>query len=85
MDGVFGRDNFRNEIIWKRTSAHNSARKFGPVHDTLLFYSKTDNYIWNRVFQPYDREYIGSTYRHIDKDGRRYRVGDLTGAGCSAR
>src|SRR5262245_13135717 len=38
MDGIFGHQNFRNEIIWKRTSAHSSAKKFAPVHDTILFY-----------------------------------------------
>lgn len=81
MDGVFGRENFRNEIIWKRTSAHNSAKRFGPIHDVLLFYTKSGKYTWNRAFQPYDEDYIEKTYRHEDEDGRRYRIGDLTGAG----
>jgi len=40
LDGVFGPDNFRSEIIWKRTSVHSSANRYGPVHDTILFYSK---------------------------------------------
>ncbi len=47
MDSVFGPENFRNEIIWKRTSAHSSAKRYGPVHDTLLFFSKSDTYTWN--------------------------------------
>ena len=41
MDGVFGRGNFKNEIVWKRTSAHSRAKRFGPVHDTILFYTKS--------------------------------------------
>jgi len=47
LDEVFGIQNFRSEITWKRTSAHSSARRYGPVHDTLLFYSKSDQYVWN--------------------------------------
>jgi DNA modification methylase len=80
MDAVFGHQNFRNEIIWKRTSAHSSARRFGPVHDVILFYTRGPKYKWNRVFQPYDGAYIESFYRHEDDRGR-YTLGDLTGAG----
>src|SRR5436190_17041458 len=45
MDEVFGEENFINQIIWKRLSAHNDAVKYGPIHDTIYFYSKTDRYI----------------------------------------
>jgi len=44
LDSIFGPKNFRNEIIWKRTSAHSSAKRFGPVHDVILFYTKSDNF-----------------------------------------
>jgi DNA modification methylase len=81
LDGVFGHSNFRSEIIWKRTSAHSSARRFGPVHDTLLFYTKSDSYTWNPIYQPYDQSYLDGFYTHIDPDGRRWRRSDLTGAG----
>ncbi len=81
MDGLFGHGNFRNELIWKRTSAHSGARRYGPIHDVILFYSKSDRYTWNRVYQAYDREYVDGHYRYKDDDGRRYRTGDLTGAG----
>lgn len=80
MDGIFGHANFRNEIIWKRTSAHSSARRFGPVHDTILFYTASDNYTWNRVEQSYDEKYLAVKYRQEDKNGR-YRLSDLTAAG----
>ncbi len=81
MDGIFGHKNFQNEIIWKRTSAHNSANRWGPVHDVILFYSATDKYAWNKKYQAYDSNYTDTFYRHIEFDGRRYRIGDLTGAG----
>jgi DNA modification methylase len=81
MDGIFGHKNFQNEIIWKRTSAHNSAKRWGPVHDVILFYTATDKYIWNKVYQAYDEGYTDAFYRHKAKDGRLFRIGDLTGAG----
>jgi site-specific DNA-methyltransferase (adenine-specific) len=80
LDAIMGKDNFRSEIIWKRTSSHNSAKRFGPVHDVILLYSKTDDYLWNQVFQSYTEEYLESFYRFSDSKGR-FRIGDLTGAG----
>ena len=80
MDAVFGPENCRNEIIWKRTSAHNSATRYGPNHDTILFYSKSRRYTWNQAFQGYDESYIKRFYRHKDEKGL-YRLSDLTGAG----
>lgn len=85
MDAVFGPVNFRNEIIWKRTSAHSDtsqgARHYGRVHDVILFYTKSGGSIWNTQFIPYNQEYVDSFYRHIESGtGRRYRIGDLTAA-----
>jgi site-specific DNA-methyltransferase (adenine-specific) len=81
LDAVFGPENFLNDIVWKRTSAHSSAKRYGPIHDNLLFYSKSSKYLWNKVFQPYDETYIAEFYTHTDADGRRWRRSDLTGAG----
>lgn len=81
MDGIFGHANFQNEVIWKRTSAHNSAKRWGPVHDVILFYTASDKYIWNKVYQAYDESYTDNFYRHKGDDGRRFHIGDLTGAG----
>lgn len=82
MDGIFGHENFRNEIIWKRSHAHNSAKRWGPIHDVLLFYSRGKTYTWNRAYQEYDSDYIERYFKFDDNDGRgRYWTGDLTGAG----
>lgn len=83
MDAVFGAQSFRNEIIWKRTSAHSGARGCGAVHDILLFYSKTREYTWNQEFQPYDPLYVETFFEQIDSDGRRWKRMDLTGAGVT--
>jgi DNA modification methylase len=80
LDGVFGKSNYRSEIIWKRTSGHNSAKRWGPIHDTIFLYSKSEKYTWNRVFESYDEAYLDRFYRFEDEGGR-YRIGDLTGAG----
>jgi site-specific DNA-methyltransferase (adenine-specific) len=80
MDSVFSPHHFLNEVIWKRTSGHNSAKRWGPVHDVILFYSKGSEHCWNRVAQAYDERYVERFYRFKDGD-RRYRLGDLTGAG----
>lgn len=81
LDGVFSPENFRSEIIWKRTSAHNSARRWGPIHDVILFYTKAGGFTWNRTYTPYDDDYLSRYYRHSDENGRRYRLSDLTGSG----
>src|SRR5438552_7817400 len=47
LDTIFGALNFRNEIIWKRTNAHSSAKKYAPIHDAILYYSKTDSMCWS--------------------------------------
>lgn len=81
LDTIFGHGNFRNEVIWKRSSAHNSAKRFGPIHDTILFYSMSDTFTWNRIYQPYEQKYIDTYYKHVDKNGRRYCLENLTGSG----
>jgi site-specific DNA-methyltransferase (adenine-specific) len=81
LDAVFGPERFQNEVVWKRTSAHSSSKRFGPVHDILLYYAKGDAPVWNPIFQPYDQTYIDAFYTHVDTDGRRWRRSDLTGAG----
>jgi len=81
MDSVFGPSMFRNEIIWKRTHAHSGARRYGPVHDTLLYYSKGPIYTWNPQHAKYSADYIASKFRFTDDDGRRYRETILTGSG----
>lgn len=72
LDCVFGSKNFRNEIVWRRYGSHNDAsRRFGRIHDTILFYSKEDAYTWtDNAREPYDDEYIAKAYREQDATGR---------------
>ena len=78
LDAVFGAENFRNEIIWKRTTSHNDAvRGYPDVTDNIFFYPKTDRHFFNRQFVPYSEDYLKSKYRHRDKSGRLFRLSDL--------
>ena len=81
MDAVFGIRNFRSEIIWRRTNAHNKIlRKYGPIHDVILFYTKTDNFVFHPGTRPYSKGYIGERFVHVDSRGR-YQTNYLTGPG----
>ena len=80
LDSVFGKERYLSEVIWKRTSSHNSAKRWGPAHDVILLYAKSDQYCWNRIFEPYDEGYLTDFYRFEDGGGK-YRLSDLTGAG----
>lgn len=83
MDKIYGYENFRNEVVWKRTTAHSDAASMGNAHDSVLFYSKTREFQWNRQYQAYDEAYTKSHYNKIDKSGRRYRTDNLTATGLA--
>lgn len=83
LDAIFGPTNFRSEITWKRTTAHNSAKRYGPVHDVLLYYAQDAGAeTWNQQYQDYDEDYVASKYRYTDDaTGLKFRLSDLTGPG----
>ena len=78
LDQIFGPTNFRNEIVWKRTTAHNDPKRFGRIHDIIFYYSKTEYITWNNVFADYDDEYIDTYYRYTDEHGKKFLSRDLT-------
>ena len=82
MDAVFGKANFRNEIVWKRTTAHNDSAVYGGIHDTILYYSKGDSLTLNVQYQPYSDEYL-KRYKHTDENGKRFLDRDLTAGSLS--
>ncbi len=82
LDQIFGPANFRNEIVWKRTSAHNDPGRYGANTDRLLFYTKTNSWIWNQIYKPHGQEYE-ARFRHKDSDGRLWSDYDLTAKGLS--
>jgi site-specific DNA-methyltransferase (adenine-specific) len=84
LDGIFRPENFRNEIVWKRTTAKSlMTRRLPDNHDVLLCYQKTNNATWNddTIYQPYDPDNLdektASKYTHDDGDGRLYTLDNL--------
>jgi site-specific DNA-methyltransferase (adenine-specific) len=76
MDAIFGASNFRNEVVWQRTNAHNTAKQYGRVHDVLLFYTKGDAYTWNSITTPFGKAQL-KRYKE-GEDGRPCTGQDLT-------
>lgn len=84
LDAVFGKENFRNEIIWRRTSSHNDANqglsRFGRTHDVIFFYQKQKGAVWHLQYAEYSEAYKKQHYSNVSADGRRYKTSDLTAA-----
>jgi len=80
MDAVFGPENFRNEIVWRRTGSNSAAKRFGPLHQTVFYYVKSDKAPFYPVLTPYTTGYIRDYFKYEDERGR-YRPVLLTGPG----
>jgi site-specific DNA-methyltransferase (adenine-specific)/adenine-specific DNA-methyltransferase len=80
LDEVFGEESFLNEIIWQRTSAQSNPKKFGVIHDTLLWYRKGENYTWTPLRAPLSDHHIQANYTYEDEIGI-FKLADLTGKG----
>jgi DNA modification methylase len=85
MDSIFGPQQFRNELIWQRTSAHNDPSRYGRIHDVLLFYVKGKPYVWNQEYEQQDENYFGAHDFDTDERGLRYRKRDLTAPGHGSK
>ena len=72
-DDIFGKDNFRNEIVWKRGTVKGgkaTGNQYARNHDVILFYTNSEKYIYNTQYLPYTEEYIKERYTKDDNDGR---------------
>jgi DNA modification methylase len=82
MDAIFGPGRFLNEIVWKRTHAHSSSQRYGPVHDIILFYSKGEHPTWTNLRVAHDPGYVAKHFTHTDPTtGRAFQPITLTGSG----
>lgn len=81
LDAVFGPENFRSEVIWRRSSGHNKvSRQYGPIHDTIFFFAKSDECYFQPGFTPVSRGYIREWFTGEDARGP-FRTNMLTGPG----
>lgn len=76
LDEIFGKENFVNEIVWRRKggSALGTMSRLSAATDNILWYGKTPDYKFKSVFQDADPEYIEQQFRYKDLDGRRYMI-----------
>lgn len=84
LDDVFGAERFVNEIIWRRAFGHSDSNRYGIIHDSLLFYGKSEQRTWNAILQPPDKEYIETFFDQYDEERKeRYQRLSLSALGLS--
>lgn len=89
MEEIFGKDNFVNEIVWKRSDAKSDAaqgsRHYSRIQDTILFFKRGERMTWNAQYVPLSDHYVEGFYRYKDTDGRRYKLENMLGPGGAAK
>lgn len=85
MDSIFGPENFRNEVIWRRTGSHAPSRKFGPIHDTLLFYACSPDSYFVPIKRPHMLGHIAKRFKEQPDGSWKEEIGGniMTGAGIT--
>ncbi len=84
MDEIFGRDNFINEVVWRRSFGHSDSDRYGNIHDVLMFYGKNSERFWNQILLPADKEYIDTFFdQYDDVRKERYQRLSLSAGGLS--
>ncbi len=86
LDEVFAPQNYLNQIIWKRQTAHSDigqgAQHLGRLHDVIFLYTKGNDYTWNVQYTEYNEDYTEAFYKYVEEEtGRRYRLSDITAPG----
>jgi DNA modification methylase len=86
LDAVFGKENYVNEVVWKRSDSHNDAGQgashFGRIHDVIFRYRASEEAVFNQQYTPLPQKTVEKWYRHIEEGtGRRYNKGDVTAPG----
>jgi DNA modification methylase len=79
LDDIFGVENYRNDTRWKRQPPRGAkavSKQYARSSDSLLFYTKSDEYKWNTQYKPYDEKYIKSKFKP-DSNGRLYRIDNI--------
>ena len=84
LDKIFGYQNFRSHIVWRRTTAHGNAKqgskKFETNFDTIFFYAKSNKTLFNTIYAPFSDEQIDMQYNKVDENNRKFRLVTPTAA-----
>ncbi len=81
LDQIFGENNFQSEIVWKRTHAHGSAKRWAPIHDSIFMYTGSKDYAWTFPTVPHEPRYLLKHFTQRDENNRRFQPITLTGSG----
>ena len=83
LDSIFGHQNFRSDITWRRINpTGRGGKRYANNADNILYYVNGKTFTWNQQYKPHDPSYVDKFYRHVDAEtGRRYQAADLKGAG----
>jgi adenine-specific DNA-methyltransferase len=89
-EDIFGKENFVNEIVWRRGYSHNDSKQgsehFGRIHETIFYFRKNEGATFNQQYSPYSQDYIDTYYKYIENGtGRRYWMDNLQGPGGAAK
>ncbi|KKN42881.1 hypothetical protein LCGC14_0708780 [marine sediment metagenome] len=71
MDEVFGNNNFQAEIVWQRTLGHHLSSKLDVMTDTILWYTKTKNFVYNQQYQSLNQVEMDKKFQYIEKETNR--------------
>jgi DNA modification methylase len=90
LDEIFGANNFQNEIAWKRSDAHSDSKQgskhYGRIFDSIFFYTKSNNYTFNTLYNPLPKSTVENWYKNIEPGtGRKFNKGDLQAPGGAAK
>jgi len=80
LDEIFGPENFRNDITWRRTNVHSDSKRWSDISDRLLYYVKDHNaaFTWNPIYSEHSAEHVASKYGMVDEAGRAFTLSDMT-------
>ncbi|MDP2338636.1 MAG: site-specific DNA-methyltransferase [Bacteroidota bacterium] len=83
LEDVFGLENYRSWIVWKSSPGHSDQNFYGKMQDTIHFVTKSNNWIWNQLYQPYEESYLEQHYQKKDSKGRKFEDDNLTAFGLN--
>lgn len=82
MDAVFGPECFQNEIVWRRSGSHNKLKRYGPIHDIIFFYTKSEEFQWLSPIKPYMKKHVETFFKKENDEYKTAYYGNvLTGSG----
>lgn len=67
--------------MWQRNTAHNNPVRYGPIHELIYYYTKTDRAFWHTQYTDYDPDYIEGHFTGKSDEGRAFRINEVTGSG----